>query len=240
MDPTKIKNPFGSGFWMRIFSGVTTPLWVGIYFTTSSAEVWGSNRRDPLADIFKDLMRSNEVCDVCPVPLSPTWRNCRVEGQGVAKRLDCFMLNEDLAYKVDKYRVWHVSSIISDHVPIFLQLGLEGIFRNYPYKFNHHRLELPDFQALVRNVWRSVDIVDGASLMDSFLEKLRLLKGLVRAWEKNHKMKRVESLVLLEGDIANIFSQCSGGIFSKDDLIRLQSLEGEKQRSSVRMRRNGV
>ena len=47
------------------------------------------------------------------------------------KRLDRFLMNENLANKLDTYRVWHVNSIISDHVPICLQIGLEDNIRKY-------------------------------------------------------------------------------------------------------------
>ena len=73
--------------------------------------------------------------------------------RGISKRIDRFLMAEPLTLLFHKYRVWHINSLISDHLPICLQLDLGEDRMVYPFKFNHHWLELTDFQSLVRDFW---------------------------------------------------------------------------------------
>lgn len=94
--------------------------------TLDAAEVWGfSANLNPLADYFKLLFE-------------PTWRNGRGAPQAVEKKLDRFLISEDLVGSLTRYRSWRsVADNLSDHDPIFLQLDGEPVVGRYPYKLNH-------------------------------------------------------------------------------------------------------
>ena len=121
-DTIKIYNLYGpyrdrEAYWQQLMDedlikGSLTILGGDMNFTVSPAEVWGSTRWDPLADFFRDFMDEVGVVDICPDPLSPTWRNNRIVSEGVAKRLDRFLITEQLVEKLGRFRVWHINSII--------------------------------------------------------------------------------------------------------------------------------
>lgn len=153
--------------------------------TLSSKEILGSTHQDPLADFFNNLFRNACLLNISPVPLSSTWCNGRQEDQGIAKRIDHFLISDFLAEHVDCYRVFHINSKVSDHFPICLQFDLEATGHNYPYKFNHHSLDVSAFQSLVREYWSGEKESDGLSAIDRMSLKLQNLKGLVKCWDTN-------------------------------------------------------
>eukprot|EP00253_Pinus_taeda_P033452 PITA_33452 len=76
-------------------------------FSLGRAEAWGpSSREDPLSDFFLKLLSDNNLIDPAPIKLKPTWRNRRAGEARVAKRLDHFLLSEDLISKVPILRQW--------------------------------------------------------------------------------------------------------------------------------------
>jgi hypothetical protein len=81
--------------------------------------------------------------DVEPVKLLPTWRNGRSGQDYIAKRLDRFLLSENLVSSGIRYRSWVCNVKISDHMPVILHLEQEKEFVNYPFKFNYVWLEEP-------------------------------------------------------------------------------------------------
>jgi len=239
-DTLKVYNIYGpfrdrEPFWQDLIEedhirGYCTILGGDMNFTVSPSEVWGSNRWDPLAGFFRDFMEEMGLIDICPVPMSPSWRNNRVDSDGVAKRLDRFLLTEQLVGKVDKYRVWHEHSIISDHVPVCLQLDVESHDSHYPFKFNHMWLEDPEFVEMVKHFWATVDYGEGRFFMDRFMGKLRKLKKVVKNWDRLQKKARSESLCHIEAAIDLIFENCEMGFFSAPERELLSSLEAEKMR----------
>lgn len=62
------------------------------------------------------------LVDVEPAKLKPTWRNKRTGIAGVSKRLDRFMVANQLLKRVDRMRSWVGTVGGSDHNPIYLDL----------------------------------------------------------------------------------------------------------------------
>lgn len=133
-----------------------------------------------------------------------------------------FLMVEHLNCNIDRFRVWHVDSVISDHVLVCLQIGLGETNRHFPFKFNHHWLSHPDFQLLVRQFWESVIVEPGLNIMDRLLEKPHLLKVRVREWDRRQKMDRVANMECIEAEIDSIFQRNAEGLFSFGEKDRLQ------------------
>jgi len=122
--------------------------------TLSTREVWGViSRLDPLADYFFGLFDAVGLVDVIPKQLGPTWRNGRVGGDGVSKRLDRFLINNHFNEGKFRSKSWTINSLISDHNSICLQLESSNFVSKYPFKFNHAWLKEDDFVELVRSFW---------------------------------------------------------------------------------------
>jgi hypothetical protein len=62
-----------------------------------------------------------------------------------SKRLDRFLISEDLLMEVKLHRTWVEYPFVSDHAPILLQLEESIIHRAYPFKFHAQWLLEKDF-----------------------------------------------------------------------------------------------
>jgi len=122
-----------------------------------------------------------------------------------------------------------VNSMISDHFPICLQLEMGDERIVYPFKYNHHWMDYPDFQPLVRTFWAMDHGLSLWSPMDRLVEKLRLLKGTVKRWSREKKIQRDEGLCTLELVMNEVFSDNPTGIYSEKEKDRLTDLEARKQ-----------
>jgi hypothetical protein len=120
-------------------------------FTRSCREVWGEHARaDPLHSFFSQLTQVEGVVDVEPIKLIPTWRNGRGGHDFIAKRLDRFLISEDLTQVGLRYKSKVCNIKISDHMPVVLYLEPESRKVRYPFKFNSIWLEDPDFDFMIR------------------------------------------------------------------------------------------
>jgi hypothetical protein len=92
-------------------------------FTTSYREVWGVHfREDSLQPYFSQLIQEEGLVDVEPIKLIPTWRNGRGGEDYIAKRLDRYLISEDLAHSGLRYRYLVCNLKIYDHMSVTLQL----------------------------------------------------------------------------------------------------------------------
>jgi hypothetical protein len=123
--------------------------------TLSSDEVWGGyNSFDSLADYYKLLLQSNNLVDLRPYKVVPTWRNGRKGVHVIAKRLDRCIVSEGLLSMCDLYRTWVEYPFISDHAPIILQMDISPKYRPYPFKLNHLWLLEEDYKEIFFQVWK--------------------------------------------------------------------------------------
>lgn len=105
--------------------------------TTSIRETWGDYASlDSLADLFTSLFSQHNLVDYAPVQLAPTWRNGRLGSDSILKRLDRFLISDQLITSQDRIRSWVDSAFLSDHAPIFLLLDSSPYKITHPFKFN--------------------------------------------------------------------------------------------------------
>ena len=66
-------------------------------FTMGAHEIWGPKARmDPLAPYFSNLLLELKLIDLDPQNLKPTWTNRWVGEERIAKRLEIFLMTEDI------------------------------------------------------------------------------------------------------------------------------------------------
>lgn len=93
------------GFWDKLFSksfshenvimGGDPNLTLGV------AEIWGPKAiPDPLSDFFQNHLAQLDLFYIDPIKLNPTWRNRRVGEHVIMKRLDRFLVGEDITFPV--------------------------------------------------------------------------------------------------------------------------------------------
>jgi hypothetical protein len=123
-------------------------------FSLGAAEVWGPRTSpDPMTNYFTHFLDLHGLLDLEPVKLQLTWRNRRVGDDRVAKRLDRFLLKEELVDSLALARQWVACSGESDHNPIVLELCGRVRRAPNPFKFFEGWLKDPEYQALVRKLW---------------------------------------------------------------------------------------
>ena len=92
-------------------------------FTLGAHEIWGSRTRtNQLADYFAKKLREGGLTNVGIIKLKRTWSNTRVGDNRNSKRLDHFLVIENLVEHNKLFKQWINSSGDSGHLPIFLEL----------------------------------------------------------------------------------------------------------------------
>jgi len=71
----------------------------------------------------------------------------------VARRLDRFLVVEDLLIDIGLYRSWVEFPYISNHASILLQMELPLAYKLYPFKFNVQWILEKEFVDIVKKVW---------------------------------------------------------------------------------------
>ena len=164
--------------------------------------------------------------DVEPLKLLPTWSN----GRGhdfIAKRLDRFLISEDLAISGFRYRSVVCNLKISDHMSVILHLEKDNREVSYPFKFNSTSLEEPYFVNYVRSKWVGLLGVETLNPMDSLVKKINLLKSMIIKWEKKKNLVAKEELVKLELELDISYSNHPGG-FEEEEKVLIVEKEQRK------------
>ena len=101
--------------------------------TLNASEIWGTRAQlDPLGPFFSKLFSDHKLVDVAPSYAGPTWRNGRMGEDGISKRLDGFVLSDQLISSLPRHRVWAHRCGISDHFPVLLEWREQQIPCAYP------------------------------------------------------------------------------------------------------------
>jgi hypothetical protein len=170
--------------------------------TLSSGEIWGgSSIMGPLAGFFKAYFQNNNLIDIEPGKVVPTWRNGRSGADLIAKRLDRFFISEELLSMVGIYRSWVEYPFISDHAPVLLQLEITPLFKAYPFKLNSQWLLDQDFIDMVQNLWNDPKFLCEGGKQRRLVWKLKDLKTSTKQWVKIRNNKANSHLMKLEEEI---------------------------------------
>ena len=122
-----------------------------INLTLNVSEIWGSKAQlDPLGPYFTKLFSDHQLVDVAPSCTGPTWRNGRIGDEGISKRLDRFLLSDNLVSLLARYWVWAHRYGVSDHFPVLFEWLDHPVSCAFPFKFNHSWLDNGDFVQMIR------------------------------------------------------------------------------------------
>ena len=72
---------------------------------------------------------------------------------GISKRLDHFLLSDQLIISLPRHRAWAHRCGISDHFPVLLEWMDHQKSSAYPFNFNQSRLGNEDFVHMIRTEW---------------------------------------------------------------------------------------
>lgn len=122
----------------------------------------------------------------------------------MAKRLDRFLLREDVATKIPVFRQWVGEGGNSDHLPVLLEL--KGPLRKptSPFKFNPYLLMEDSYNTLFKKTWRLVRPSGNGEKYFNFMEKLKRLKKATIECARDKKLKEYENLKQIEVELAEL------------------------------------
>jgi hypothetical protein len=145
--------------------------------------VWGNlAQSDPLAHYFSNILINSVLLDVQPTQLAPTQRNGRDGLDGISKRLDWFLIDENLLGNHRNIQSWIINSSISDHNPICLQIEKTSRKLAPPFKFNSSWILDLGFITNIRDTWKEMRSWSDNSSIHLMCSELKQLKKAVIQW----------------------------------------------------------
>eukprot|EP00253_Pinus_taeda_P030057 PITA_30057 len=200
-------------------------------FSIGRAEAWGpSAREDPLSDFFLNMFTVNNLIDINLLKLKPTWRNRRTGDARVAKRLDRFLINEELASRIPMFRQWIEEGGLSDHFPVFLEFSIPPPKPPAPFKFNSSWLQDDSFNNLFKQTWKHPEANAHEDKGFLFMENLKRLRKATISWVKARKEAQNEDFNKISEELKKLESIEEDGYVSqasKDRIIHLEKLKNQ-------------
>jgi hypothetical protein len=181
-------------------------------------------------DFFKTFFQNNNLIDIVPGKVVPTWRNGRSGADLIAKRLDRFFISEEFLSVVGIYRSWVEYPFISDHALILLQLELPPLYKAYPFKLNPQWILEQGFIVMVQNLWNDPKYLGEDGKQKILVWKLKDLKACTKQWQKICNLKANSHLRNLENDIKSLIQNSLDGSSSPEEESLLKNLEQERNR----------
>lgn len=121
----------------------------------------------------------------------------------ISKRLDRFMIKDQLVSGLTDLQYSVYPSFILDHLPILLSWTGDKGRKAYPFKFNHTWLLHKDFIDIIHKVWNGQ--YPFLNPMDLLCNKLQCLKRKVRKWVKYQRIVDSCKLDLTEASLWVLF-----------------------------------
>ena len=150
-----------------------------------------------------------------------------MEEDGISKRLDRFLLSDQLVSSLPRFRVWAHRCGISDHFLVLLDWLDQQSTCAYPFKFNQSWLANEEFTKMISAEWPLTHSDNSMDTMFEFSYKLSVLKDKVKSWTKAEARKMQDKSVFLEEEINSLLSSSDSAILTNDQQLRLNSLKAE-------------
>eukprot|EP00253_Pinus_taeda_P005167 PITA_05167 len=177
-------------------------------FSIGSVEALGPAARvDPLSEFFVNAITSHNLIDVNLIKLKPTWRNRRVGEAKIVKRLNRFLLSEDLTTNIPIFRQWVGEGGNSDHFPIFLEISKHPRKLAAPFKFNASCLQEESYDKLFGETWNHLDGSSQEGKGFQFMENLKKIKKATIEWENIRRKRQKEELTQINEELQSIESR---------------------------------
>lgn len=220
-------------FWMHLASSglLAIPnliLGGDLNFILLANEHWGGPfLPGPAEATVKDIIASNNLIDIQPIRMVPTWRNGRSGPDAIAKCLDRFMVAEGLLSSFVSSSSWVEFPYLSDHAPILLQL-IPTVCRLTPFKFDHNLLTSKNYSAIVHSTWTDPGFRTESNPQSRLIWKLKELKSITIHWEKAKIKEEKANLLLLETQISTLIYNATRSALTVEETDTLKLLEAHR------------
>eukprot|EP00253_Pinus_taeda_P021516 PITA_21516 len=163
----------------------------------------------------------------------PTWRNRRIGEAALVRRIDRFVIKNQLLQLLSHYRQWVGSRGIFDHFPIYLEVTGPPIKPQAPFNFNSVGLQDPGYIEMVKNHWAQIPPSQHHSKAEGFCHNLLQLKKLTIKWNKDKQRKDNQTLSSVEADITDLTANNNRGFMSAEDKAHLIDLENKRAKEPL-------
>eukprot|EP00253_Pinus_taeda_P005878 PITA_05878 len=223
--PCRDRAPFWERLFMFEILEMESLLIAGdLNFTLSPNECWGTGRKkDPLSDRIRMELLNKNLVDICPENMGPTWENGRNGLAFIAKRIDRFLIKENI---IDNWGL-PISSIsnvyLSDHKPILLEWRTQQYRKDYYFKFNKSFLEESSFNDEISKIWGELAGTEDATSI-TFCGKISRLKKYAKEWQHQKIIRDRQELIHIQKALDAI-SSSSPHMMSFDKRTSIRALE---------------
>jgi len=238
--PIRIINIYGPNqnrlpFWQNFLNGnhITQNTVIGgdFNFSLGAGESWGQHAQcDPIADQMNMLLDAHHLVDIPMNKKLPTWHNQRTGEAALGRRLDRFMMHEELIQLFPLYRQWVSTGGLSDHHPILLQISDKKSKPRSPFKFFAGFLQVPEFIKLVTDFWASQPPLREQRKAMDFYGRLKKLQAMTETWARSKRNRDEQILKDTEEQIALLTDERGAGYQSDDSKTLLSQLLGQKSK----------
>ncbi|PWA93718.1 cytochrome P450 [Artemisia annua] len=172
--------------------------------TRNSEERMGSSFSLQNASNFNDFISRGNLIDL----KMGRHKFTRISPDGLkASRLDRFLVNKLVLDSVPDLMVEALDDIISDHRPLLLKQKPMD-FGPSPFKFFNSWITIDGFDKLVKDKWGSVKSNGDLSAFNILKHKLKCLKFVIKAWNKERLSGRnreniTREIAEVDGQISN-------------------------------------
>lgn len=158
----------------------------------------------------------------------PTWHNRRTGDAALGKRLDRYLIHEDLLISLTNYRQWVGTKGISDHSPIYLEVASSFKKPRASFKFNSTWLKDPEYLKLVLEFWKAHPLPNVQRKGEGFYSNLIKLKQLSIDWARRKNAKEEHTLGDIENQLATLTDEQGRGYTSITAKLHLVNLETQR------------
>lgn len=238
--PIRIINIYGPNqnrlsFWQNFLNGnhitPNTVLGGDFNFSLGVGESWGQHAQsDPIAEQMNILIDAHRLVDIPMNKKLPTWHNQHTGEAALGRRLDRFMMHEELIQLFPLYRQWVSSGGLSDHHPILLQVSDKKLKPRSPFKFFAGFLKEPEYMKMVSDFWTSQPPLRERRKARDFCDRLKQLKALTETWARTKRISDEQLLKDTEDQIALLTDEKGTGYLTDDTKTALNHLLGQKSK----------
>ena len=197
--------------------------------TLATKETWGKNDRgDTVGPFFTHLFDQKGLIDLAPLKPVPTWRNKREGEKAISKRLDRFLISENLIRDDLIMQSTVETGGNSEHRPIVLTVRTSEVKPPSPFKFKPQWLAEEEYQNMILEAWEPLQEVQNHSLMQQFADNLDRAKRILKEWDEKYRKRQEEEMRHVERQIKDLYENNVARVFMEAEEGVLKKLEGKK------------
>jgi hypothetical protein len=117
---------------------------------------------------------------------------------------------------------------ISDHFPIWLELGNGSDKPKAPFKYNPSWAVEEEFRSLVSENWKKYDLGNPESASVQFVASLRVVKEKAISWAHERHLAQDRNLFNIEEELKSWYETYVDGSFTVEATSSIKSLELKK------------